>query len=198
MLKYIFISLIFFASSVSFSQNTPVSSFVDFYSSAETIYAEFTSVLTAGNNRELKGKIYFLKPYKTRVELESNVMVSDGEFVRSYNKRMNRLVISNVDEYDLPLDLNKFLTAVLNPENVKLKSEEKTGFTFLIENVGVGSLNSVTVLTDKKFVITTMFFKQPDSSTVKIKFDKFIAGKKLDESIFQINIPENTKIIDLR
>lgn len=198
MIKYILSTFVFFISVYFIEQNDPVAAFVNYYSDTNNIYAEFETELPNQGNAKIKGSIYFTPKGNTKLSFNGNVILANNEVIKSYNERLNRLVISSADDYDFPLDLSNLFYSILRTEKIKLIKSLADGYLFSVKDVKFGNAQGAKITTDNGFNIKQIEVLFTNNSISLITFTKFVKNEKFGDDIFKLEIPANCKVIDIR
>ncbi len=198
MIKYILSSVVFLISLSILSQEDSVKSFLEKYNSVNSLHIVFDASFSGGDLPLKKGEIYFRKPEELKLILKNNIILSDGEVVRTYNSKLNRVVISNIEEYDTPLNLGDMLNILLNSKNIETLGEVEGKIGFRISNVDIENVNFIDVFTDENYIVKNLLIHQTDNNELKIVFELFELNPSNIESAFKLKFPDNARVIDLR
>jgi outer membrane lipoprotein-sorting protein len=147
----------------------------------------------------LAGKFFYGKGNKLRLELRTLVIVTDGKTNWSFNKKENKVIISNYDPSDPSiLSIEKIIddypsrcsinSGMENNTNVLTLSPNKPGLNFKTAKLFVSSNNMV-----YKILIT-----DPNGALIQIDLTNYKINKNPDNSIFTFTAPKGSKVIDLR
>ncbi len=167
------------------------------FNSLDDISAEFQQ-LTNGNVN-LSGKLYFKKPENLRLEIQNVTIVSDGVTNWNYNKKQNKVLISNYDSSNPSIfSLNNFVNKY--PSKCNVSSENVGGEEILILKPRDNSLNftSAKIWLNHEQLIKQIKIKATDGSDIEVKFYKYKINPKLSKSTFTFTPPEGSNVIDLR
>ena len=168
------------------------------FNSIKDLSADFVQQTNGSIN--LKGKIKFKRKNKIRIELGNVLIVSDGKTNWSFNKKRNKIIISNVDEENPSVfSLRKMIEKYPQHSNV---SERKKGNTFILKiepkkdsglNFNYAELYFNTLYQIKKIII-----EGTEYGTLKIMFSHYKENNGFKDSIFKIIPSKGTETIDLR
>jgi chaperone LolA len=151
---------------------------------------------------KVSGKILYEKKNKFNVELNTISIVSDGETIWNYNKKSNRVVISNHEKDPTSFSLEMFIfdyppmcdTKLIKDENVKngdkllelIPKNQKLQFKIIRILVNSDGMISNLEITDYMDIQYIFQFSN-------IKFNQDISDSK-----FTFSPPKGIQIIDLR
>jgi outer membrane lipoprotein carrier protein len=150
-----------------------------------------------------KGKFLFEKENKYRIELKNSEIITDGNTIWNYNKKVKKVIISSAENdqeifsvksiiYDYPAQSKIIYVGKeqvngdscnviqLNPVGKEVKFESA------ILWIGVNNLI-------KKFEV-----KSPDKSDIIFELSNIKINQKISNDKFVFNPPQGTEIIDLR
>lgn len=151
---------------------------------------------------KVTGKILYEKKNKFNVDLNTISIISDGETIWNYNKKSNRVVISNHEKDPTSFSLEMFIfdyppmcdTKLIKDENVKngdellelIPKNQKLQFKIVRILVNPDGMISNLEITDYMDIHYIFQFSN-------IKFNQDIPGSK-----FTYSPPKGIQIIDLR
>lgn len=147
----------------------------------------------------MTGKLSYKKENQLRLELKNLMIVSDGTTNWNYNKKEKKVIISSYDEADASLfSPKKFVFDY--PAQCKVKEIKEENKTFILLTPGSLEIDfkqaKVYPTTDntlEKVVVTGN-----DGSILTFHFSNFRGNQNFDKEKFSFQIPQGTKIIDLR
>lgn len=147
----------------------------------------------------MTGKLFYQKGNKLRLEFKNLMIISDGTTNWNYNKKEKKVIISSYDEADASLfSPKKFVFDY--PDKCKVKEVKEGGKTFLLLKPGSSEIDfkqaKVYPTTDntlEKVVVTGN-----DGNIIIFHFSNFRGNQKFGKEKFSFQIPQGTKIIDLR
>ncbi len=167
------------------------------FNSTSDISAAFVQSLNGKVN--LKGKFYYMKEDNFKLELKGLEIISNGKTSWSYNKRENKVIISNYDASDPSiLSLNKFVDEYPGQCNLKLEDESGKSMLVLVPKKPGLNFKSVKIETGPGGLIEKMYIEDLSGSEIQIEFSNYQLNKKLSSSFFTFTPPKGSKVIDLR
>ncbi|MCB0729420.1 MAG: outer membrane lipoprotein carrier protein LolA [Ignavibacteriae bacterium] len=146
----------------------------------------------------LKGKFYFKKQNNYRIELPSNIIISDGTSIWNNDTKRNRVVISNLDEDPLAFSLTEYIYDYPEKCNVK---EEKNDDGYLLTLTAVNTeLNFKTarLWVNNNYLIDKITVVDFGGNSFSLQFKNINVLDKIDDSYFEYKGDSKTKLIDLR
>jgi outer membrane lipoprotein carrier protein len=147
----------------------------------------------------LKGKVFYKKENHLRFEFDNMLIVSDGETSWNYNKKQDKVIITDYDtEGNKILSIRQIIFEY--PEDCELntfESEGKKGLE-LIPKDDTFSFNSVKLFIDSEHLITKVLIDDPATGTIQIDLSNYQLNKNLPDSLFQFSPPEGSQVLDLR
>jgi outer membrane lipoprotein-sorting protein len=147
----------------------------------------------------LKGKIYYKKENHLRFEFKNVLIVSDGETSWSYNKKDNKVFITDYEsDGNKILSINQIIFEY--PKDCDMSTFESDGRKVLqlIPKDDTFSFNSIQLFVDSDYLITKALVDDPASGEIQIDLSDYKLNTNLPDSFFQFSPPEGSKVIDLR
>ena len=147
----------------------------------------------------LKGKIYYKKENHLRFEFKNVLIVSDGETSWSYNKKDNKVFITDYEsDGNKILSINQIIFEY--PKDCDMSTFESDGRKVLqlIPKDDTFSFNSIQLFVDSDYLITKALVDDPASGEIQIDLSDYKLNTNLPDSFFQFSLPEGSKVIDLR
>ena len=160
--------------------------------------AEFKQ--TTNGKALLTGTLLLKKDDKLRIEFKHSILVSDGKTNWSYNKKENKVIISNNKESNAsPLSLKKIIYDY--PKECSISSESIDGCSVLVlipnQSSSIG-YNLIKIWPSSDNLINKVVLKDNADNLIQIEFFKYKLNQKVLDSKFIFNPPEGSKVIDLR
>lgn len=153
---------------------------------------------SVNGNVNLNGMVYFKRENNLRFEFKNILLISDGVTAWSYNKRDNKVVISDYESegnkilsirqiiYEYPEDC-EMLTFKSNGQNV-LELIPTDDMTF----------NNIKLFLTAEYLITQALIDDPAAGEIEINISDYKLNNNLSEDLFIFTPPEGSQIIDLR
>ncbi len=192
--------IILLLSVINFAQDNNsnlLKSLQDKFNSVDDFKVNFKQV--SNNQSKISGILYYKKENNIRVELNNSIIVINGSTSWNYNKKQNKVIISDYDETDPSVfSLNKILFDY--PEKSKVKEDTENGERTLKLTPNNQELNfkSVKLWVNNKNLVEKIFILNQNDAPVEIQLSGYKLNTGLSNSKFNFTAPEGSKIIDLR
>ena len=193
-----FILLLFISLSAQDKGNDLLGSIQKKYKSLTDLSADFKQ--STNEKTSLKGKIFYSKENKLRLELKNSTIISDGTLLWNYNKGQKKVVINNASESDpSSFSINKFLYDYPSKSNVTLEKEDNRNVLVLVPQKE-SSLNfkKAKIWVNQDYMIIRISVENLSGTNMNLQFSNYMLNQNLPESMFTFSPPEGTNIIDLR
>ncbi|HSW53889.1 MAG TPA: outer membrane lipoprotein carrier protein LolA [Ignavibacteriaceae bacterium] len=169
----------------------------DKFNSITDLSAQITQSVNEKVN--LKGKVFYKKDNCLRFEFDNMLIVSDGETSWNYNKKQDKVIITDYDtEGNKILSIRQIIYDY--PEDCELNTFESEGKKVLelIPKDDTFSFNSIKLFIDSENLITKVLVDDPATGTIQIDLSNYQLNKNLPDSYFQFSPPEGSQVLDLR
>lgn len=191
--------LLFICAAISFAQpNDLLEKIQKKYSSIENLSANFSRM----NEGEVvfTGNIFYKKPSSVRLELKNITVVSDGKTNWNYNKKENKVIVSNYDEenpalismdrilFEYPKQSEISSTKEGEIQILTLKPKDESGLNYSL----------IKLYINKENLIDNITVEKDDGEVIQIKLLDIEVNKKIPASKFSFSPPKGSKVIDLR
>lgn len=146
----------------------------------------------------LSGKIFFKKENNIRVEFGNSTIVSDGITSWNFNKKENKVIITDYEEDESVFSIN-FLVYQF-PAQCTLNGEKDGNFRklTLTPKSRATNLGEVTLWINKDDLIEKVKTNDAATGVIEISFSNIRVNQNLPKSNFQFIPPQGSRIIDLR
>ncbi|MBE0538872.1 MAG: outer membrane lipoprotein carrier protein LolA [Ignavibacterium sp.] len=196
----IFISLLFFLTSTfSFAQTAEsvLKSLQNKFDSISDITADI--VQNAGGKSVGNGKMFFKKDNNLRIEFGKQTIISDGITTWNFNKKDNKVIISNYDETGSGLlSINYLVYQYPSECDLSLLSEGSNPILVLTPKSKRNNLGEVKLYITKENLIDKVIVSNPATGIMEITFSNYKLNQSLPDSQFKFTVPEGTTVVDLR
>ena len=170
----------------------------DKYNSISSFTADFSQYF--GNNKRNSGKFFFKKNNNIRLDTKSSTIVSNGSTNWNYNKKQNKVIISNYDDSDASMfSFDKIINDF--PAKSIVNQSNENGNKVLIITPKNGSdlnFNQAKLWINNDNLIKKIEIKEKNNSLMTIDLSNYMLNQDLADSQFSFSPPEGTKVIDLR
>ena len=167
------------------------------FNSIVNVTAEFSQSVNGKIN--LSGKFFFEKKTKLRLELKNLIIVSNGKTYWSYNKKDNKVVISDYDkENPSVFSISDFIESY--PSQCSVSSIQEGGREILVLTAKSNSLKFKTakIWMNTENLIEKISINSSGGKAVEITFKGYQINQKLSSTIFKFIPPKGSSIVDLR
>ena len=166
------------------------------FDSIKDISADF--VQYTDGRKMLSGKIYYQKENKIRINLNNNILVSDGVSTWNYNKKQNKVIINNYDPNNLSvLSLRNFIDII--PSKCSVEEKNGSGNTLvLIPDSSDISFKEAVIKINSQDLIENLSILNGEGQNIKIVLSNYKLNQGLPKTLFHLNAPKGSHIIDLR
>ncbi|MCU0342435.1 MAG: outer membrane lipoprotein carrier protein LolA [Ignavibacterium sp.] len=198
-MKFLISILVLFYSIVGFAQNAE-SVLKSLQNKFDSITDLTVDVIQKSNGKSsFSGKMYYKRGSKLRIEIGNQTIVADGKTSWNYNKKNNKVIISDYDEtgsgllsinylvYQYPSECDLSLSAEGSSQILNLKPKSKKN-----------NLGEVKLFINKENLIEKAIISNPSSGTMEITFSNYKLNQNLSDSRFSFTAPEGTTVVDLR
>ena len=196
----IFITIIFVFATTTFSQNDADEVLNDLQTKFDTIKDLSVDFTQSGNGKnKLAGMLVFKKENMLRIDTKNFIIVTDGTTSWNYNKKQNKVIISNYDENDPGVFSIKELVYELPAESdIELSNENGQNVLTLTQNSYNYSFDSAKLWLNEDNLISKVVLNDAAIGIVKVKFSNYQLNQNLKDSEFSFTPPEGSRIIDIR
>lgn len=169
----------------------------DKFSGINDLTADITQKINEKVN--LSGKLFFKKENNLRFESKNQTIVSDGQTSWNYNKKDNKVIISNYDDtgsnllsinylvYEFPKECTVSITEEGNQKSLLLQPKTKKN-----------NLGDVILFINKDNLIEKVKVSDQNTGAIEIQFSNYKLNQKIPDSKFSLTPPEGSSVIDLR
>ena len=176
------------------------------YNSLKTLVTSFeqeTKSQDFSTLRKFKGEMYLKNPNKFRIELSSQIVVSNGKYVWVYseeNKQVTKNLVDKTSEFFRP---NDYLFNFSKKYNYQLKGEEKIEKSLCYRMVYTSKEKDeffkriVAFFEKKTFLIKKIEYLDQNDNHTTLNFKDIKINQKLSNSKFVFLPPEGVELVDL-
>lgn len=194
------IFLIFFCTAINSAQNSGeqiVKALQNKFKTINDLSADFHQI--SNGKTALSGKFYYAKENKLRLELKSLILVSDGETNWNYNKKADKVIISNYNADDPTiLSLEKIINDY--PSECSVTAEKANNGSALLFTPNNQALNfkNAKIYINNDNLISKMTVTDKNDGIIQIEFSNYKLNGNISRSMFTFTPPKGSKVIDLR
>jgi len=198
MKKILFLSFLLVATLFSQGKDVPLlKAMQNKFSSLQDFSVDFSQEI---NGKILMtGKLFYKKENQLRLEFKNLMIVSNGIANWNYNKKEKKVIISSYDEADASLfSPKKFVFDYPNQCKVKEVNEEGKNVIVLIPGSSSKDFKQAKVYPTADNTLEKVIVTGNDGSILTFHFSNFRGNQNFNKEKFSFQIPQGTKIIDLR
>lgn len=193
----------FFAASIfAQSQSDLLKKVQDKFESIDDFKTDFTSTYgeQGGALQTLNGKFYYKKKDKIKLELKTNVIVSDSETTWNYNIRTKKVIVNYTSEYPNTLSLYSYIFDYPNKCTIEYPESSDKNYEIIKLTANDDELNFETVqlYINSKNVIGRIVIKDLMGKEYSAKLSNLKINNGLKDSFFKFSAPDGVRVIDLR
>jgi outer membrane lipoprotein-sorting protein len=193
----IFSYLITVISFVVLSSTSSIEKVQTKFNNLNNFQSDFTQM--ANDKIGLKGKFYFSKENNYRIELQNNIIIADGMTIWNYDKKRNRVIVSNIEDDPLAFSLREYIfnyPAKCDITEEKVNSD-KIVITLKPKSTELNFKEAKLFLTND-YLVNKIEVKDFNGSSFAFIFDNIKIDKNISTNLFQFTNNTDAKIIDLR
>jgi len=168
----------------------------DKYSSILSFSADF--IQYSPNSKKITGKFYYKKENNIKIETGSSTIVSNGLTNWNYNKKQNKVIITNYDDSDVSMfSFNRMIFDF--PSSSKVETDRNNNVLILIPNEN-SNLNfaQAKLWINNDNLIKKIEIAGKNNSRIIIELSDYKLNQNFSESQFSFSPPEGIRVIDLR
>ena len=194
------ITLIFVFAVTAFSQNSAdivVKELQSKFDTIEHLSVEFTQL--SNGKSKLAGMLFIKKENKLRIDTKNLIIVSDGTTSWTYNKKENKVIISNYDENEPGVFSMKELVYDLPAESdIELSNDNGQRVLKLTPNSYAYNFDDIKLWLSEDNLINKVVLSDAAMGKVEVMFSNYQLNQNLMDSDFSFTPPEGSRIIDIR
>jgi len=176
------------------------------YNSLKTLSTSFEQEIKSpdfSTLRKFKGKMYLKNPNKFRIEISSQVVVSDGEYIWVYseeNKQVTKNMVKKSSKFFRP---NDYLFNFRKNYHYKLEGEEKIGKSIYYKMVYISKsevefFRKIIVFFEKEnLLVKRIEYLDQNENYTTLSFRNIKVNLNLSDSKFVFKPPKGVELVDL-
>jgi outer membrane lipoprotein carrier protein len=146
----------------------------------------------------LSGKIFFKKVNNFRIEFGNSTIVSDGTTSWNFNKKENKVIITDYEEDGSLFSINFLVYQFPAQCTLKGESDGNLKKLTLTPKSRTSNLGEVNLWINQNDLIEKVQTSDPASGLIELNFSDIRINQTLPISNFQFTPPQGSRIIDLR
>ncbi|MGE5353804.1 MAG: outer membrane lipoprotein chaperone LolA [Acidobacteriota bacterium] len=193
---------------VLFAQNNQVlKNLQNKFKSINTLSADFVQTGTLSQEKQLssaKGRLYFQKDNKYKIEFRNLEFISDGKTIWSYNKKNKKVIINDVNSNDASsFSLKQLLFDYPSNSQVESLPQETVNGTRcdvirLTSKGGRGNFKSVRIWSDENSMVRKAEITDKSGAVYAFELSNIKVNPTLNSGMFTFETPKGSEVIDLR
>lgn len=194
----LFTVLVFVSSAFAQSENNLLKKVQNKYSSISSFSANF--IQYSGKSKKITGKFLYKKEDKVKIETVASTIVSNGSTNWNYNKKQNKVIITNYDDSDASIfSFNKIIFDFPSKSKVGQTKDNDDEVLTLTTNKN-SDLNFIQakLWVNDNDLITKIEIIEENNLRITIELSNYNLNQNLTDSQFSFTPPEGSRILDLR
>lgn len=156
-------------------------------------------IQSTGNGNINNGKFFYKADNKFRIEVKSRIIVSDGESTWTYTKKNNQVVISSSDDELNSFSIRDYLYEYPKQCTVNTYENEDGSHTIILKPQTTDlEFKEVRLVINTNNLIQQIELYDLMNNNYKVILENKKLNQKIDDKLFTFDIPEGTRVIDLR
>ena len=167
------------------------------FDSIQDLSAKFVQETNGKNTKS--GMLFYKRTNKLRINLNSLIIVSNGSTSWSYNKKENKVIISNYDDTDPGVfSIDEIVYKFPSHCDVTSRVDNGERILTLTPNSYTYNFDSIELWLNKDNLISKVLISDSMIGKIEILFSDYDLNQNLADSEFSFVPPEGSKVIDLR
>ena len=167
------------------------------FDSIEDASADF--VQSHNGKKFLSGVLHYKYENRLRIDTKKLLLISDGNTSWNFNKRENKVIISNYEENSSGLlSINELVYVFPKGCDISSRMEENQRILILIPNSYTVNFDKIEIWLSDDDLISKVIVNDASIGTTEVIFSNYRLNQDISLSEFSFTPPEGSKIIDLR
>ncbi|UCH65388.1 MAG: outer membrane lipoprotein carrier protein LolA, partial [Ignavibacterium sp.] len=147
----------------------------------------------------LSGILHYKYENMLRIDTKKLLIISDGSTSWNFNKRENKVIISNYKENSSGLlSINELVYVFPEGCDISSTMEDDQRILIMIPNSYTVSFDKIEIWLDDDDLLSKVRVNDASVGTTEVSFSNYRLNQELSLSEFSFTPPEGSKIIDLR
>lgn len=154
---------------------------------------------TSNSKKDLSGKMFYKSKNKIRLEMQNTIVVSDSKSIWNFNKKDNKVFITNADDDSQSfLSLDKLVNQY--PSECKVKIIKVDAREVIELTPGNSNLQFIKILmwTNSDNLLSKVIIEDQAIGKMELNFAGYKLNSNIADSKFSFTPPEGSTVIDLR
>lgn len=153
----------------------------------------------SNSKKDLSGKMFYKSKNKIRLEMQNSLVVSDSKSIWNYNKKDNKVLITNADDNSQSfLSLDKLVNEYPSECKVNLLKVDASEVIELTPGSSNLQFKKILMWTNSDDLLSKVIIEDQAIGKMEIDFSGYKLNQSIDDSKFSFNSPEGSTVIDLR
>ncbi|MBL1212306.1 MAG: outer membrane lipoprotein carrier protein LolA [Ignavibacteriae bacterium] len=196
MITKILLSLTIFLHSFSYQQNADeiLKIIQNKFESIKSFSADFIESTSGA-----EGDFSFQKENRFKIKTSKQEITSNGSIIWNYDKKLNRVVINNIDNEPSGFSLQQYLFEYPEECDINvLDSKPDEKILELIPRTDELGFSSAKIFVDENYMLKKIELNNDLQSGIKFEFKNVNTDVNFTDNHFEFNPPKGSRIIDLR
>jgi len=156
-------------------------------------------IQSTGNGNINNGKFFYKADNKFRIEVKSRIIVSDGESTWTFTQKNNQVVISSSDDELNSFSIRDYLYEYPKQCTANTYENEDGSHTIILKPQTTDlEFKEVRLVINTNNLIQQIELYDLMNNNYKVTLENKKLNQKIDDKLFTFEIPEGTRVIDLR
>ena len=146
-----------------------------------------------------EGDFSFQKENQFKIKTAKQEITSNGNVIWNYDKKLNRVVINNIENEPSGFSLRQYLFEYPKECDIRIvDSQPEEKVLELIPRSDELGFNSAKIFVDESYMLKKIELENDLQSGIKFEFKNVNLDVDFQEDHFEFNPPKGSRIIDLR
>jgi len=154
---------------------------------------------TSNSKKDISGKMFYKSKNKIRLEMQNTIVVSDSKSIWNFNKKDNKVFITNADDDSQSfLSLDKLVNEYppkCKVNIIKVDAREVIELTPGISNL---QFKKILMWTNSNNLLSKVIIEDQAIGKMELDFTGYKLNTNIADSKFTFTPPEGSTVIDLR
>lgn len=156
-------------------------------------------IQSTGDGNINRGKFFYKADNKFRIEIKSRIIVCDGESTWTFTPQNNQVVISSSDDDLNSFSIRDYLYEYPKQCTVSTYENEDGSNTIILKPQTTDlEFKEIRLVINTNNLIQQIELYDLMNNNYKVALENTKLNQKIDDKLFTFEIPEGTRVIDLR
>lgn len=154
---------------------------------------------SANSNKDLSGKMFYKSKNKIRLEMQNTIVVSDSKSIWNFNKKDNKVFITNADDDSQSfLSLDKLVNEYPSECKINLIKIDSREILELTPGSSNLQFDKILMWTNNENLLSKVIIEDQRIGKMELNFAGYKLNSNIADSKFTFTPPEGSTVIDLR